>query len=62
MMKLSPTVMMKQKMNLKTRSQRWNQNRIELTGKQRKTGSHSEKIVHGKSKQMIATSTNNLNL
>lgn len=60
MMKWFPTVMMKQKMNLRTRGLRWNQHRIESTEKWRKDGKHSEKTVHGRSKQMIAASTNSL--
>lgn len=62
MMKWFPIVTMKQKMSSKTRELRLNQNRIESTEKQRKTGRHSEKIVHGKSRQMIEASMNSLNL
>ncbi|NP_001361315.1 phospholipid-transporting ATPase IC isoform 2 [Homo sapiens] len=43
MTKWFPTVMMKQKMNLMTRGLLLNQNKTESTGKQRRTGSHSEK-------------------
>lgn len=60
MTKWFPTVTMKQKMNLKTRNLRLSPYRIESTEKQRKDGRHSEKIVHGKSKQMIEASTNSL--
>lgn len=62
MMKWYPTVMMKQKMNLKTRDRQLNQNRTEPTENQRKTGSQSRKTARGKSKQMTEASTNNLSL
>ncbi|XP_074058803.1 phospholipid-transporting ATPase IC isoform X2 [Macrotis lagotis] len=43
MMKLSPTVMMKQRMNLKNKSPQLSQSKIESTEKQRKIESQSEK-------------------
>lgn len=62
MTKWFPIVMMKQKMNLMTRGLLLNQNKTESTGKRRRTRSHSEKNVHGKSKQMIASTMDNLTL
>lgn len=62
MTKWFPTVMMKQKMNLTIRGLRLNPHRIESTEKWRKDGRHSEKTVHGKSKQMTGASMNSLTL
>lgn len=62
MMKWFPTVMMKLKTNLKTRGLHLNQNRIASIEKQRTSGRHFGKIARGKSKQMIESFMNNLNL
>lgn len=59
-MRWFPTVMTKLKTNLKIRGLHLSQSRIASTEKQRTSGRHSGKIARGKSKQMIASSMNNL--